>query len=310
MIKPARNTINYIWLFWGFFLSLESYGQPDPMFSMYFQNMQIFNPAYAGTWHSPGFTVLNRIQWIGINGHPYTQTFSAQAPLKDNSIGLGLNLILDKIGMERRLSANFDYSYNLRLNQRNSLRLGLKGGFTNYSNPLPFYTVSDPGDPAYFQEISSKFIPNFGIGAFFSNERSYFGISVPRIFESGVMSGENFALIDYQQLYATGGMVWQIAPDIKFKPAFITKITEKEPFQFDISANFLFREKFWLGGMYRSGDSKGIIAQWIFKENLRIGYAYDFASTELKNYQNGVHEVMISYELNYMRTRYVSPRYF
>jgi type IX secretion system PorP/SprF family membrane protein len=191
-----------------------------------------------------------------------------------------------------------------------SLRLGVKGGFTNYSNPLPLYSTYEPGDPAYFQEIRSRFMPNFGIGAFLTNERTYLGLSVPWLIETRFIPGQNYTFVDYRQLYLSGGTVWGLTQDIKFKPAFITKIAEREPFQYDLSANFLFKEKFWLGGMYRSGDAVGVNAQWIFNEKLRIGYAYDFTTSDLQNYQNGVHEVMISYELSSFRKRYVSPRYF
>ena len=69
-------------------------------------------------------------------------------------------------------------------------------------------------------------------------------------------------------------------------------------------------EKFWIGGMYRSGDSFGAIAQWIINKKIRIGYAADFTFTELKDYHKGIHEVMISYEIDFTKRRYVSPRYF
>jgi hypothetical protein len=61
--------------------------------------------------------------------------------------------------------------------------------------------------------------------------------------------------------------------------------------------------------MYRPGDSFGFIAQWIFEEKLRIGYSIDFTTSKLKSFQNGTHEVMISYEIGTKR-RWSDPRMF
>ena len=62
--------------------------------------------------------------------------------------------------------------------------------------------------------------------------------------------------------------------------------------------------------MYRSGDAVSAMVQWIINKNIRLGYAYDFTTTDLKNYQNGVHEIMLSYEISNLKRIYISPRYF
>jgi type IX secretion system PorP/SprF family membrane protein len=105
-------------------------------------------------------------------------------------------------------------------------------------------------------------------------------------------------------------MMFNLSDNVKFKPSFMTKTVAGSPFEYDLTANFLLAEKFWIGGMYRSGDSFGAIAQWIINRKLRFGYAYDFTTTDLGNYQNGVHEIMISYEFVYSKRIIISPRYF
>ena len=90
----------------------------------------------------------------------------------------------------------------------------------------------------------------------------------------------------------------------------MSQIVQGAPFLYDLSANFLIGNKVWLGGMYRSGDAVSAMTQWIINDNLRIGYAHDFTTTDLKNYHSGVHEVMLSFEFSAARRVYVSPRYF
>ncbi|MFW6290623.1 MAG: type IX secretion system membrane protein PorP/SprF, partial [Mariniphaga sp.] len=109
--------------------------------------------------------------------------------------------------------------------------------------------------------------------------------------------------------YLTSGYVFDLGTYLKFKPTFMIKAVKNAPLSYDLTGNFLLGEKFWLGGMYRSGDSFGFIAQWIIDGQLRLGYAIDFTLSKLQNYQNGTHEVMISYELGIHR-KWTSPRYF
>lgn len=294
----------------GLFSSFNSFSQSDPMYTQYYFNMQTINPAYAGSWQSMGFTALTRLQWLGIKGHPSTQTFSFQAPINEENMGIGMNIVNDKIGLEKRLFVNLDYSYRLIIQENTFLRFGIKGGFTNYSNPLPFYKTYDPNDPNYMLEVKNKFMPNVGVGAFLSSDIIYFGISVPKLIESKFSntSNENYTVTDYRQIYASGGWVYEVSSNVKFKPAFLTKIAKGSPLQYDLSANFLLNEKFWLGAMYRSGDAVGVIAQWIIKDQFRIGYAMDFTTTGIRKYQKGVHEIMVSYEIK--KNKLISPRYF
>jgi type IX secretion system PorP/SprF family membrane protein len=290
-----------------------SFGQRDPMYTQYVFNMQTINPAYAGTWQSLGFIALTRLQWVGISGAPSTQTLSIQTPFKTEKVGLGLNIVHDKIGMEDRLSFNIDYSYRLSLSEATSLRFGIKGGFTNYSNPLGLYTTYAPGDPNFQGYIDNKFMPNVGVGAFLYSNRSYLGLSVPKLVEARYKTNENGSIVDTQlselrEMYLSGGLVFDISTMVKFKPSFIGKYVQGAPFQYDLSANFLFAEKLWLGAMYRSGDAVGVIAQWIIQNRFRIGYSADFSTTDIRRYHKGVHEVMVSYEIDWHK--FISPRYF
>ena len=295
--------------------ALYSKGQQDPMYTQYIFNLQTINPAYVGSWQTIGLTALSREQWIGLQGHPSTQTFSFQTPLRSENVGLGMNVLLDKVGLEKRLTINFDYSYKILLNDITNLRFGIKGGFTNYSNNLTAYTQYPDGqsDPIYLANIENKFMPNFGFGLYLSSEKYYLSFSLPRIIKGNYQINANNAYTttsEVQHLYFAGGMIFNLSEHIKFKPNFMTQSVAGSPFQYDLSANFLFAEKFWIGAMYRSGDAFGAIAQLIFNKNLRFGYAYDFTTTDLQNFHNGIHEVMVSYEFTYSKRKYVSPRHF
>lgn len=300
--------------------ALISKAQQDPMYTQYMFNTQTINPAYAGTWESVSFMVLARQQWTGIDGAPQTYTFSMQAPLKNEKVALGLNLISDKVGLEKRFYLFGDYSYLVPVSNKLSLRLGLKGGFTNYSNDLSQYTTNTPGsgvsDPAFQGEIDTKFMPNFGVGAFLYSDKYFVGLSVPKLINNTFENNYNNYSVsaEIRHYFLTAGMVFDLGENLKFKPTMLTKATFTRelgsPVQFDLSANFLIKERFWLGAMYRTAGSYGFIAQWIIDKKIRFGYAFDYTTSNLKSFQDGSHEIMVSYELRFDKKKFVSPRYF
>lgn len=286
-------------------------GQQDPAFTQYHFNTQTINPAYAGTWKSLGFLVLGRKQWVGMEGAPQTYTFSLQSNTKNDKVGLGFNLMSDKIGLEKRHSLFGDYSYGFRVSEESMLRLGLKFGVSNYQNNLSEY-IQYPGetDPTVQGEIDNHYLPNFGVGAFIQSEKFYAGFSIPKILENSIEDNyNNLSQVESRQYYLITGFVFNLSEILQFKPTFLGKAAVGAPVQFDFTANFLLGEKVWLGAMYRTNDTFGAIAQWIFDNKLRIGYSFDFTNSGLQHFNNGTHEVMVSYEVGIKR-KWSKPRMF
>ncbi len=290
------------------------HAQQDPMYTQYNFNMQTINPAYAGTWDNMGFLVLGRHQWVGLGGAPNTYTFSMQSPVKARNVALGLNVVSDKVGLEKRLMVNADYSYRLMITEDLFLRMGLKAGVTNYMNNLTEYTgyPGDAPDPVFMGDMDVRFMPNFGIGAFLYSEDYYVGLSVPKIIRNEFRNNyNNFSTwSELRHLFLIAGYVFDLSNDLKFKPTLLTKATMGAPVEVDLTANFLLKEKIWLGAMFRTGDSYGFIAQWIFDNQLRIGYSVDFTTTRLQHFHHGTHEVMVSYEMSSLRRKWITPRRF
>lgn len=290
-----------------------SSGQQDPMFTQYSFNTQTINPAYAGTWESMGFLVLGRYQWVGMNGAPLTYTFSMQTPTRYPKVALGLNVIKDQIGREQRLSLMGDYSYRLQISQNTHLRMGLKFGITNYSNALSSY-IQDPDsptDPMALDDIDMKNMPNFGIGAFLYSPDYYVGFSIPKILNNQFTNDyANYSTeAEIRHLFLQGGVVMPISQDLMFKPTFLAKASFGAPIEAELTGNFLIRDQFWIGAMFRTRAGYGVIAQWIIDKKLRIGYAMDFSINKFRSYHNATHEIMISYEIG-LKRKWSTPRRF
>ena len=110
--------------------------------TQYMFNMQAINPAYAGMWEKVGFSSLIRKQWAGIDKTPLTELISLHSPLRNEYVGMGLNVMNDHFGLENRLSIFADYSYEISITPQTRLRFGLKFGFMNYKNPLVITSYS------------------------------------------------------------------------------------------------------------------------------------------------------------------------
>ena len=116
----------YLILLW--FLPFIGIAQQLQQFSQYMYNTVAINPAYAGSRERLNITLLNRNQWVGINGAPVTQTFSAHSSIPGTNLGVGLSFINDKLGYENSTYVFADFSYTINLNEDYRLSFGLKAG--------------------------------------------------------------------------------------------------------------------------------------------------------------------------------------
>ena len=80
------------------------YAQQSAQYTQYIFNGLIINPAYAGTKEILNANAMYRSQWAGLEGAPTTQTFAADGTLKNNRLGVGLQVVNDKVGAQGRLN--------------------------------------------------------------------------------------------------------------------------------------------------------------------------------------------------------------
>lgn len=290
--------------------SYTAISQQLPQFTQYMYNTISINPAYAGSRETLSLVGLHRSQWIGLEGGPTTQTFSIHSPMRNEKVGLGLSFINDELGFENFTYIYGDFSYTINVNAKTKLAFGLKAGFTSYSIDQELRD-SQPNDPAIFG-IEDRWSPNIGAGVFLHTNKWYLGLSAPRILNTDYTDSDNFAALERVSHYLTGGYVFDLNKTVKFKPAFLIKATNGAPISYDLTANFLFNEKLWLGGAYRFNESAGAFGALVdfqVSKQLRVGYAYEHPISDIRPFANGTHEVLLMFEV-FKSKRVKSPRYF
>lgn len=283
--------------------------QQDPQYTQYMYNMNVVNPAYAGSKESLSITALYRDQWAGLNGAPETFTFSAHMPVGEK-VGLGLSAIKDELGPISETNVYADFSYTLELGGNSKLAFGVKAGATFHEVGLTGLEVTDPNDPFFSENISNTY-PNIGAGAFFYTDKFYLGVSVPNMLNSVHLDANGFKYgSEVQHFFATTGYVFDINDSFKLKPNFMVKSAFESPISFDANLNALFFERFELGVSYRLDDSFSGLVGFQVTDFLRIGYAYDHVMSDLKVVGPRSHEIIVTFDLFFNKRVMVSPRFF
>jgi len=288
------------------FYNKTTYSQQDPQYTQYMYNMNVVNPAYAGSKESLSITTLFRDQWTGIEGSPRTFTLSGHSPV-GNGLGLGFSAINDEIGPVEETNAYADVSYTIDFPNDHHLAFGVKAGATFQDVGLLDLELQDFNDVAFSENVSETFF-NVGAGVFYYTDNWYVSLSVPNFLSASYLdvNGREFGT-DEQHFFATAGYVFQLNQDIKFKPSVFVKSEFNSIVSYDVNANFLFYDKFEVGASYRAEDSFSGLVGFRPTDWVQVGFAYDSSVSDINEPS---YEAFVTFNILFKKKTYLSPRYF
>ncbi|CAM1367011.1 conserved exported hypothetical protein [Tenacibaculum sediminilitoris] len=290
----------------------ELKAQQDPQYTQYMFNTMSVNPAYAGSKGHTVITALGRTQWVGFKGAPDTQNLSFDTPLGFSGLGLGLNLVNDKIGPSHEVYFDGNLSYTIETGTENYLAFGLKLGGRLLNIDWSKGTRVDD-ESLFANNINGKFLPSVGAGVYYHTPKWYVGLSVPNFIRTEHYDGDLESIkttaVERMHFFLIAGYVFDITESIRFKPATLIKVVSGAPLSLDISANVLFNNKFRAGLAWRWGDSMSALLGFQVSDSLLIGYAYDLTTSNYNVTNTGTHEIMLRYEV-FEKLKYRSPRFF
>jgi len=291
-------------------ITCGAYAQQEPQYTQYMYNPSQINPAYSGSLGFASFFGLYRTQWVGLDGAPKTANLSFHKPIENTKIGYGINILNDRIGPSDLTYLNADFSYTLLFGDDSRLALGLKAGGELLSIDYTKLSQYNPGD-VLFQNNVNRFSPNIGAGVYYYTDKSYVGLSVPMLLNTAFYNDVAVSTANRRQnFYLTAGKVFDLSDAIKFKPTIITKIVSGSPLQLDLTANFLFNQKFTAGIAYRMSAAFSGLVGFQVSERLFIGYGYDRETTRLSNFNSGSHELFLRFNLFNEFQKIETPRFF
>ncbi|MEG3659899.1 type IX secretion system membrane protein PorP/SprF [Arenibacter palladensis] len=296
------------------------YAQQDAQYTQYMYNTMSVNPAYAGSRGQLSAAALYRSQWVGLEGAPKTQTLNLHSPIRNSRLGYGISIINDNIGdgvvQETQFDAVLSYTVDVALDAK--LSFGLKVGGNMLS--LDFNGLNNfDSENIQGENIDNKFSPNFGVGVYYHTDKFYAGLSAPNMVETEYFDNSQrdansvqFLSKERMNFYLITGYVFDLNNNFKFKPAVLTKVVGGAPLQIDLSASFLFNDKFSFGAAYRWDAAVSGLLGFQLSDQFMIGLAYDRETTELggTQFNDGSFEVFLRFELVKSFRRMVSPRFF
>lgn len=295
------------------FLGISVKAQQDVMVSQYMFNGLFLNPAYSGSHKYFSSSLLHRSQWVGFTGAPQSSLIAIDGPLLNQKMGVGLIMSNDHIGVTDQTDIFGNYSYQLPLS-KGKLAFGIKAGVSRYYSKYNQLTYWDQGDQVFNSNTITKWLPKFGFGTYYYAEKWYAGISIPTLIAYD--ENKNFSLdvnksSDIRRHYfLTAGYVYELNKLFKLKPSFLLKYIPAAPVEVDINLNLLYNDQFWFGVSYRTEDAVTVLIEYQTNYRFRVGYAYDFTTSKIRNYSSGSHEILIGYDFGKDLIKVKTPRFF
>ena len=284
------------------FLFLNMYqirAQQEINLSQYMLNSQLFNPAFIGLEENLTISSFNSLQWIGFEGNPTTNSILLSTKLKNN-LGIGMELVSDKIGPTSSNFVAINAAYHLKLNSsshRLSLGIKLSGNDHNISlNRMSFDDLTDPNAGTK----DSYFIPNIGFGLRYYTDKFNLAFSIPYFFETKTINKK-------RHYYLSGGFKKELNEKLMINPNFLLKKASNTPTSIDVSTMLFYEDLFWFGinygasnnGFFTPNDSGGnfsFITGFKLIPSLSIGYS---VTSQIGNWTGSAnsrsHEIYIKF---------------
>jgi type IX secretion system PorP/SprF family membrane protein len=260
-------------------------------------NFSVFNPAYTGI-EGPAVNLNSRMQWVGVEDAPITNFLILHLPQKKNAT-LGFTFQNDRVYVENKTFATFDYSYKLQVSDQSNLYLGLKAGAIinniNTNKISRSYTYANPS----IASLENYFSPIFGVGFTYVSNNFFFGGAIPGLINE-LGFNEEWAITnrDFTQLHLSGGVNLGLSDKIDIKPTISYRSFRVGPDLLNGVLEVDYNERLSLGGIFTNNNTLGGFFKIKTKKGLHLGYGYEFPSGSNNiSIDSSTHEFMIRIDL-------------
>lgn len=245
-----------------------------------------FNPAGTGNSEKINIFNLNRMQWIGFDGHPSYSILNVHYFNEQIKSGLGGSITYDKISNSSATNAKFTYSYNLDISDKSLLALGVAAGIDQISDNFGSAIYDKESD---YVPNESKLNPDFDFGLEYSIPKLLLGASINHLGQMSAPTTTTPTQTYYG--YARGALPvtndWLLAPSLLYCKSSQTSVV-------NLSAVAFYQGLYWGGLGMRFGAAMSIMLgiEWHW---LRAGYTYELSMGKTADISSNTHELMLSF---------------
>ena len=275
----------------------EGKAQQTPQSNLYGYNRYSINPAYAGATGCTEVYFSHLNQWVKVEGAPTTSFLSANSRI-GKRLGVGANVLIDKLGMLQQVAASGSLAYGFTIAREHDVRLGLTAGYYQFRVNPDGAIVFDGNDVIVNGGAQSASSINSEIGFLYR----FKGLEVSLASRQVIQSFSNFG---YSGLDGYGlrrhmigylGYRLLIGDNFGFKPSVMYRGVSNVS-QFDFNADVDYKNLIYGGLGYRM--NVGLVGR--VGINIRdlffIGYGYEAPMQNVAKYSSGSHEVILGLKL-------------
>ena len=270
--------------------------QQDPHYTFYRYNMNLINPAYAGSSEGAELTLGLRSQWAGVEGAPESQSALFSMPVGSN-VGLGVSILNDQTFIENQTWVGVDFSYELTLNNEYTLFFGLKASGNSYSANTAGLITYSMGQDGTLMDFENRFTPNVGAGVYLKHERFFISLSAPKLLTPDRLEerdGSAYLSTDKRHVYLAGGYDFALGKNLKLQTSSMLRYVEASPISWDLTSILDFGQRFKFGTSYRLNEALSGMFMFDVSSGFHIGYAYEAAlENAINDVDNSSHELFM-----------------
>lgn len=298
--KMRKGFIIVVMIFICFFAN----AQQISMYSHYFYNPMVYNPAFTGSGDAINVMLINHTQWSDFKGAPRLTMFTLDGSLIAKKVGLGLGLISDRKGITNRTGGNLSYSYRINLNSDMHLLFGLSLGIINQTLDFSKAVVENNVDPVLFTDVQRKTVLDGNAGLALVWKELELGAAIPQIIGNKInyVDNTNVRLYYSQTRHYMTSLKYKFfivkEKGISIAPQALLRFVPNTPFQYDGNINLDWKDKFWIGATYKSDYAVAANVGFCLYKQLYLGYSYDFIIGNIGKYSGMSHEIMVNFKFN------------
>lgn len=332
-----QNGMKKLLIALGFFAFTggSMYAQNVSQYTMWNQNHYLVNPAAAGNQNYFDAALGFRRQWAGVKDAPrtfyatahsvlnrpkthersalrisslnrdgvYKKTKSLSKPMVKHA--LGGSVVSSEFGAFETNEAMLTYALHLPLYKDISLSFGLSGGLNNFGFNQSKAQVIQENDPTYDAYVAGENANqlNINAGTYVYSDRFFFGYAAHHLLQNemelaDIATNPDGGIVNLEIYhYVMGGYNFDLSNDFRLTPNVLFKQLGNNPSSFDINATLTFKQFIYGGLTYRSEDAISLMGGIQLNHLLRMGYAYDYTTSDLNERANGSHEIFLGMTL-------------
>ena len=283
--------------------------QQNQLFNQSLFNYYQLNSAYAGSKNISSFGIGISKLWTSVDGAPFSQYVSFHKPLKESNVGLGMLLTNDQIGLHRTSSLHGTFAYHM-LTGKGKFSLGIDLGLKQASYKFSELNLQETDLIYPEQGVLNTIVPKFNFSALYQSNHFIAGIKFSNLLQGEYNFSEMGIARDYLHADLLLGIAKKISNKVVWKPYLVVNATSTNQLAYDISSNLTLMEQITFGISYRNDKNLNLISHLFVRNNVRLGYSYEFSLINLSTKNPNSHELFMGINFGREKGDVTSPRFY